>query len=349
MKQLLIVISALAALLVVIGCSKKETGDKDAAQKGKDTVSVVVYSIEPDTFTEYGTYYGQVSPINEAKLICYSGGRVEALYAQEGDWVKAGASLAAIDSAKAKTLLETAQLQEKIALKNYHQTKKHLEEGNASKLALDQAHLAYLGAESARIDAEKMYRGALAITPISGLVTYRSIQLYQELAPGFPTFSISKTSTMKISIAIIESDAVKVAPGSKAIITTPLQPGKVWQGTITSIAREATAQDRTFRAEIHISNQDGLLKAGSTAKVAIEVNHYKEALCIPTEIIRSDGIQNSIMVVSTDGKAEQRSITTGSQSDTQTIVTDGLDAGDQIIISGYQLVTNGMPVRIVEQ
>jgi RND family efflux transporter MFP subunit len=308
-----------------------------------------VQSIRSDTFTEYSIYYGRISPIDEAKLVCYGGGRVEALRAQEGEWVKAGVSLAAIDSAKAIILLETATLQEKIALKNYHQTKKHLKEGNASRLALDQAHLAYLSAKSARIDAEKVYRGALAITPISGMVTYRSIQRYQELAPGFPTFSISKTSTMKVSIAIIESDAVQVSPGSKAIITTPLQPGKNWQGSVKSIAREATAQDRTFRAEIHISNPDGLLKIGSTAKVTIELKRHEDALCIPTEIIRTDGIQNSVMVVTDEGMAEQRSIIPGSQSDTKTMVTGGLTSGERIIISGYQLVTNGTPVRIVEK
>ena len=351
MKHFAFLISIVAVLAAFIGCSSKAKAASENASgtEKTDTVTVVVQRIEPDTFTETSTYYGRISPIDEAKLVCYGGGRVEALHAQEGHWVKAGESLASIDSSKAQIVLETATLQEKIALQNYHQTEKHLKEGNASKLAVDQAYLAYLGAKSTRIDAEKIYRGALAVTPISGLVTYRSIQLYQELSPGFPTFSISKTSTMKVSINIIETDAILVSPGSKAVITTPLEPDKIWHGTIKSIAREATAQDRTFRAEIHIANPDGLLKTGITAKVVLTLKHNTDALCIPTEIIRTDGIQNSVMLVTAEGKAQQRIISVGPQSDTQTVVTGGLDADDRVITEGFQLVKNGMPVHIIEK
>jgi RND family efflux transporter MFP subunit len=261
--------------------------------------------------------------------------------------VKEGASLAAIDSAKAETLLETAKLQEKIALKNYKQTKKHLDEGNASRIALDQARLAYLGAKSTRIDAEKNYRGALAVTPLSGLVTFRSISLYQELSPGFPTFSISQTSTMKVRIAIIESDAITVSPGSAAEITSPNHPGRVWQGKVKSIAREATASDRTFRAEIHIANSNGTLKAGTTAKVKILLKRHENVLLLPTDAIRNDGVQQSVMVVSDKGKATRRIISPGAFSDTQTLVKSGLHTGDRVIVSGQQLATEGTPVRIV--
>lgn len=335
---------AVAAYLA--GCTSNKAAESPQSQP-KDTVSVVVMTMQPDTFTEYGTYYGRLSPLNEAKLICYAGGRVEALRAKEGDWVKKGASLAAIDSAKAETLLETAKLQEKIALKNYRQTKKHLDEGNASRIALDQARLAYLGAKSTRIGAQKNYRGALAVTPLSGLVTFRSISLYQELSPGFPTFSISQTSTMKASIAIIESDAISVSPGTPAEITSPHHEGRTWQGKVTSIAREATASDRTFRAEVHIANSDGTLRAGATAKVTILLMRHSDVLCLPTEVIRNDGVQQSVMVFSDKGTAVRRIITSGAFSDTETLVTAGLNQGDRVIVKGQQLASEGTPVRIV--
>lgn len=345
MKQLIITIILLTCGALVTGCARKSHAEEIGKQKD-EKIAVKVVAIGVDTFVEYGTYYGRISPLNEAKLICYSGGRVEALRAAEGTWVKKGSSLASIDSAKAKILLETAKLQESIALKNLTQTKKHLKDGNASQLAVDQAHLAYLGAKSQRIDAQKNYRGALAITPLSGIVTFRSISLYQELSPGYPTFSVAQISTMKISIAIIESDAPYVLPGSEVTLTTALHPEKKWSGTINTIAREASSSDRTFKAEIYIGNKDGVLKAGATGIVRLALRVHENAVVIPTDAIRTDGVQHSVMVALENGKVQRRIIEAGPQSDTKTLVKSGLYVGDRLIIKGHQLVSDGMTVRI---
>jgi RND family efflux transporter MFP subunit len=343
---MIIVISAIVIVGAVTDCSRVK---KDVAgRKESDTLSVAVMTVRPDTFTEYGVYYGRLSPLEEAKLICYAGGRVEALHAREGDYVKAGASLAAIDSAKAASILELARLQETIALKNFELSKKHQIEGNASQLATDQAQLAWLNAKSARIDAEKNYRGALAVTPLSGIVSYRSINLHQELPPGAPTFSIVQTSTMKVSVAVLESDASHIKPGCKTYVSTEILGDSVLEGRVSSMAREAARSDNTFRTEIHVANPGGLLKSGATAKVKIELQRHTRALFVPTEVIRTDGVQYSVMIVYKSHTAKRRVITPGAQSDTQTMITAGLAQGDLVIVSGHQLAAEGTPVRIVE-
>jgi len=344
MKLTFTISALIVSLLIASGCSKKkENSPADAPQQ--DTLAVQTTTIQPDVFVEYGVYYGRLAPIQEAKLMCYTGGRVEALKADEGDYVKAGTSLAAIDSAKALTLLHTAELQEKIASKNLAQTKKHLAEGNASPIAVDQAELAYMLAKNGRIDAEKNYTGALAISPLSGVVTFRSVNLYQEIPPGFPTFSVSQTSTMKVIVSIVESEALGVNTGSKAEITASLHPDSLWYGTVTSVAREASSDSRTFRTEIQISNPGGTLKPGATAKVKLELRSHADALCIPTELIRTDGVQHSVMVVTSDNHASRRIIEPGPQSDSFTLIRNGLSAGDRVITSGYQLALDGMPVH----
>jgi len=348
MKLIIVFVLFMSCIALFNGCTKGSDKEQSETTK-KDTLSVVVSEIVPDTFVEYGTYYGRITPLNEATLICYTGGRVEVLHASEGDWVKKGTSLASIDSAKAKVLLQTARLQESIARKNLKLTKKHLVDGNASQLAVDQAELKYLNAKAQRIDAAKNYRGAMAISPIPGIVTVRSITLHQEITPGYPTFSIAQTSIMKVSIALIESDASYVHPGSSVDITTALDPDKKWHGTIHTVAREATSSDRTFKAEIHIDNSDGILKAGATGIVRLALREYENVIVIPTDAIRTDGVRHSVMVVLDNGKAQRRTIEPGPQSDTKTMVKSGLSVGDRLIIKGHQLVSDGMAVRIARK
>lgn len=345
MKLFFITLIGTSALLAFIGCGERKASTKKAVIK-QDTISVGVLTVTPGKFTEYGIYYGKIAPANEARLICYTGGRVEALHAQEGDIVARGFSLAAIDSASASSLLETAQLQESIALKNLEQTKKHLAEGNASPLAVDQSHLAFLSAQNNRINTEKNYRGALAITPISGLVTFRSVDLYQELPPGTPTFTVSQTSTMKVSVSVLESDIIHCKKGGKAEITIAQQPDQVWDGTMHSIAQQASTIDNTFRIELSIANPKGMLTAGITGKVKLLLKTHNNALVIPTDIISTNGVQQTIMLVRPDGIVEQRTIKAGPQSDTQTMVVGGLTPGERVIVSGQQLVADGFPVKI---
>lgn len=348
MKHFFTILIGTTALLAVVGCGGGKTDVKKAVAQ-QDTISVGVQTITPGKFTEYGTYYGKITPINEARLICYTGGRVEALHVQEGDKVTRGSSLAAIDSASASSLLETAQLQESIALKNFDQTKKHLAEGNASPLAVDHSHLAYLGAQNNRINADKNYRGALAITPISGLVTFRSVDLYQELVPGTRTFTISQISTMKVSVSVLESDIMACKKGGKAEITVAQQPDEVWKGSIHSIAQQASTIDNTFRIEITMANPKGMLTAGITGKVKLLLKSHSDALVIPTDVISTNGVQQTIMLVKPDGIVEQRTIKAGPQSDTHTMIIDGLTQGERIIISGQQLVADGNPVKVTDQ
>jgi RND family efflux transporter MFP subunit len=335
------------AFVLLGGCSLSDRQKKGEPEKVQDTVQVAVMVVHPDTFIESSIYYGRLFPKNEARLICYSGGYVESIAAKEGEFVKAGASLAAIDSAKASALLGTSRLQEQIALKNYEQAKKHLTEGNASQLAVDQAHLAYLGAHNSTIDAEKNYRGALAITPLSGIVTFCNIEKYQEIPPGSPTFTIARTSTMKVYVALIESDALRISIGTRAVVNAT--DDTLLSGRVTSIALQATESDKTFRTQITVKNPGNLLMIGATAKVKIEVQRHSDALCVPTAVIRSDGVQYSVMVCTDENRAVRRIITPGPQSDSTTMVTEGLLVGDQVIISGQQLAAEGSPVKISQR
>ena len=342
---LLMCSGVLGTVLVFCGCMTEQKAQKVEAVR--DTVSVHVMEVGPEPFTEFGTYYGRILPINEAQIICYAGGRVDELKAKEGSWVKQGTSLAGIDAAKATSLLETARLQEKIAKQNLEQTRKHFQDGNASQLAVDQANLAYLGAQSTRIDAEKNHRGALVVSPIDGVVTTRFISLYQELPPGSPTFTVAQTSTMKVRIGIAESDAILVGTGAKVKVSVEMFPERVWQGTIKTISGESAQDSKVFWAEVYIDNRDGALKPGVSGRVQIAIRKLAKSLVVPTSAIKTEGVRSSVLIVDTENIAHRRFIELGPQSDTSYVVRGGLSEGEKVIVSGQHLVADGVPVKVV--
>lgn len=309
---------------------------------------VKIHKVSTKHFLRSGTYTGTISPSHEVKLICYGGGRVEALRNGEGVFVKAGTSLAAIDSATAFLLLKTARMQEKILFKTVEQTRKHQKEGNASALAVDQSELAYLQAKKSRIEAEKQYSGALCVTPISGTITQRNIQLFQEVPQGTHTFTIGQTGTMKITLAIDEADIVFVKSGDTAKITTPLYPGKVWKGTVKSIAREATTDNRTFTTEILVVNTDNLLRPGASAEVSLFLEKIDNAMVIPDTLIQLSSLKKaSVMVVSAENRVIYREIAVCCRNEKLLLVQAGLSSGEKIIIAQPGSIPAGTRVDII--
>ncbi|MBN1602814.1 MAG: efflux RND transporter periplasmic adaptor subunit [Chitinispirillaceae bacterium] len=330
-------------LLVCLLCSKKTGLD---GQSDDETVTVKVMEVAPRKFLENGIYFGMIEAVETANLVCYSGGRVEDISVEQGQYVRKGASLAKIDSAKAQSLLLSAKAQKTLTYSTLEQTRRHFAMGNASQLAIDQQHLAYLNAYDAYVDAQKNYRGCFAITPVSGMVTKKYVELFQEIQPGTTTFSVARLDSVKIEVGVTENDIYNVKIGSDAILTIPMLPDRQWRGSVKSLARAAGEMDRVFSAELQFENRDYLLKPGISGRVALVLAAYECAVVLPSDIIISEGIERTVMVVDSSSIARRRFIETGPQSLTSTMITDGLTFGERVISEGFQMVREGSQVKI---
>jgi len=345
MKKSLLLVST-ATLFLSTGCGPQNKPAEENTVKQVDPVPVNVVTLTESDFEHYGTYYGKIEPVNEAVIISYAGGHVENIMVQEGQWVKKGQSLARIDAEKAQTLYETAVLGEKVAKDAWERQKKHLEQGNVSQVTVDQSRLNYLGARQQRIDAAKMRRGALCISPLSGRVVRKMVDVYEEVAPGSPTFIIAQTNSMKITAALPESDIVTVEKGNKAIVSIANYPDDEWMGTVRSIAEIANPATKKFEVEIVVNNDEGKLIAGITGKVKVLIQTFTDKVIVPTNTLLSEGEEGYVMVVD-NNKAVKRNVQSGPSNEDETVILSGLLSGEKLIISGQSLVADGTPVTVV--
>ncbi len=338
MKYLFLFVFAL-----ITQCSKPSP----STQMNTKQFNVKVLRLKPQHFSSYGIYFGKLRAAQTANLICYSGGRVEQISAVEGQKVKKGVSLARIDSDKALSVLRAATAREKIAYSTLEQTRRHLSNGNASQLAVDQQNLEFINAHSSWVDAQKNYSGSFAITPISGEVTKRFIEQFQEIPPNTQTFTVARLDTINVTIGITEDDIYNVRLGSDAILSIPMFTEKKWYGKVKNLARAAGDQDRVFSAELVFDNRDYQLKPGISGRIELILSVWDSALVIPTSIITTEGIESTVMIVDSNDIAHRRFIQTGFQSTTKTRVTGGLCFGERVIVEGFQLVREGSPVTII--
>ncbi len=333
-------------LLVMSNCNKDTKNENSDTQIIQDTIPVSTLTIEPQDFLVYGEYYGNIQGIKEATIICYAGGNVDKISVKEGAYVKEGTKLAHIDSERISAGYETTKLNEKIARDNHDRLLKHLEKGNSSQFQIDQAHLQWLNSKTQRIEAEKALKGALCVTPISGIVTTRHIEPYQELAPGSPAFTITQLHKVKVHIGIPESELEGVKEGNEAEISFSIYPGKTWKGKVHRITREASKMNRTFQAILHIENSKRDIKPGLTAYVKLTLVKKADQIVIPTNAILTEGKKNYVMVMK-NNVANKIIIETGVTNKNQTIVTSGLEQGSALIIKGHHIISDGSLLKVL--
>ena len=335
----------LIVLLVLFSCSG---GDKSAEEtKVEKVVPVKVLKVSASSFVEYGEYYGEVSGIEEAHLISFTGGKVESINVKEGDFVKKGTSLGSVNGQQGRTMYDIALLNEKIAYDNYLRQEKFLKTGNASQLIVDQSKLGWLNSKNQTLDAERAMNGALCITPIDGTVVARYIDVHQEIGPGMPTFSVSNMDKLKVSFGVPEKDVAGIDIGNEALIYFDIFPNKTWEGKLVRLDKKASPKTLTFQAEVEIDNPEGLLISGITAKVELKRQNLKEQIVVPSVTILNQGMEKYVMVA--EGKiAKKYEVEVGSSNKNQTIVLNGLSNGAMLITEGNHIVVDGSSIKVLE-
>jgi len=330
----------MAGLVLAAGCQKPQA---PVAEKNDPLVRVSVITAQLSSFSETGLYYGKLAGTANATLVAALGGRVDAVLASEGSQVTAGQSLGRINADKAQATRDMVALAEKIAKENLDRQRQFFKDGNASQISVDQAELAWLTARNTTIDAQKALEGALAITPIGGTVTHRYVELYQELPPGSPTFAVASIDTMKVTIGIPEPEMAGVAEGNAAEVTVDSVPDRVWKGRVSRLGREVSSDTLTFAAEVTFDNADHRLLPGTSATVNLHRRDLANRILVPTEAVLTQG-QQSFVMVEAAGVAHRVSVTLGPTSKTQTVIAQGLKAGDRVIVAGNNLTSDGARV-----
>ncbi len=335
----------IAAISGFTGCNRpKDTGLSE--EKNSERVyAVSVMTVTPDTFVEYGEYIGEAHGIVEVSLTAGGKGRVESVFASEGDYVKKGQSLAEIDPEQARVMHQTAILNENLAKKTYEREKSFLEQGNSFQIKVDQAHIAWMQARTALLDAERLREASFAITPISGIVVRRYIEPHIDLENGDPTFDVADLSRIRIRVDVPETDITGVRKLEKAEVVFLSFPDQIFSGTPTGFARARSDQSLSYEVDVVLNNPDNMILSGQTAKVRLALRQLQKSITVPSRalIIR----ENATYVLAVrNGIAHEVPVYTGVTSNTETVITAGLSDGDQIVIEGLNRLAHGASVVI---
>ena len=299
---------------------------------------VVTATIRPDP-----DRLARVAPRTEA--------RVTSAPAKLGDRVRAGQTLATLDSVavgEAHATWAQAQAELRIAEADYQRAQTlNAEEIIPRKDFLraqadrDKAAAALrAGAERLRLlggtpGASGNAVSRFAVTaPFAGTVIEKKATIGELASPSEPMFTLADLSRVWIQADLPEASLAKVRPGAAAKVSVPAYPNEVFEGRIGHIGASLDKQTRTIAARIEVLNADERLKPEMFATATIEAGGARrESISLPDDaIVLMDG--KPTVFVYEQGAYETREVEPGERIGGRTVVKAGLKAGEQVVTAG---------------
>jgi len=289
-----------------------------------------------------------------------------------GDRVKAGQLLVQLDTTdialqvqQAEAALEVAlagQRSARAALENARanlaRTEELFRQGVASQRDLDNARLAFDQASAGVADAQvKQAEAALAsarqqlanssiTSPIAGWVSSRRIDPGEMASPTNPLLTIVDISSVFAECNVPESEVGRLKLGQKVPVKIPAVQAEPLEGELVNLAPAADQQSKAFAARIKLANPDGQIKPGMFAEVELSTLTRENVLVIPKEALVEKSGQLVVLTVK-EGRAVETPVRTGISDGLQVEILEGLNAGDQVIVAGQNIVQNNARVEIV--
>jgi Cu(I)/Ag(I) efflux system membrane fusion protein/cobalt-zinc-cadmium efflux system membrane fusion protein len=136
---------------------------------------------------------------------------------------------------------------------------------------------------------------------------------------------------------VFQSDAGKIKPGDQAEVTVDAYPGKVFSGRVDYLLPQVDAATRTLPVRLVIPNPGLKLRPGMYVNVRLGIPLGKQ-LVVPGSAVFHSGSRNLVFSYRGEGNIEPREVELGSRVGEQQVVTKGVRAGEQIVISANFLI-----------
>ncbi|MBX7173373.1 MAG: efflux RND transporter periplasmic adaptor subunit [Pyrinomonadaceae bacterium] len=180
-------------------------------------------------------------------------------------------------------------------------------------------------------------------SPVSGIVVKKFAETGAIASPGMPLLSIEDNSQYRLEAAVEESKSNLARIGNRVSVKIDALGDGEFFGVISEVLPSADAASRSYTVKIDLP-ANPLLKTGLYGLARFPIAG-KSVIMIPNTAIVERGQLRGVYVVSTDGIAQFRIVTTGKTGDGNVEILSGLSEGDVYVSADIYRVNDGVKVR----
>ncbi|MBV5271400.1 MAG: efflux RND transporter periplasmic adaptor subunit [Afipia sp.] len=300
------------------------------------------------------TGVGDLAAVHQVNVTTDVNGRVTEILFTPGARVKAGDPLLQIFDAPDQSDLASYKAQTLAASLALDRAKTLLAKSFGPQATVDQAQAAYDQANAAVAKTEAIISQKRIKAPFDGELGVRLVELGQYLSAGTQIVSLTDLSQLYLNFTATEKDRAVLSVGQTVRIVVDAYPGRTFEGKITTIEPQISADTRNVRIQAMLANPDRILQPGMFASTTVELPPKPAVVTVPETSVDYTLYGDSVWLITetkdADGKASLKTdrtfVKTGARVHGRVVIASGLKAGDKVVAVGQLKLQSGSAVAI---
>ena len=332
---------AVAGLLAACGSEPPP-----AAPQAQRSTPVLITTVQPRPFEQAIEAVGTARARESVTLTSRVTGLLREIHFEEGATVSAGTLLVRFDDDEERAEVAAAEAGYEQA-RSRHQRLESLARRNlAAPDALDEQQQALKAARARLALAQARLAQREIRAPFAGTIGLRQVSPGALITPGVAIATLDDVSVMRATFEVPETLARFLAVGNRIDAVAAAWPEHRFAGRLRVIGTRVREDTRTLSVQAEFDNPGGRLRPGMLMVMDARAAP-RQALFIPEAALTPEGGVQYVWRLRGDDTAERVVVAIGARLPGEVEITQGLAAGDRIVVEGTATLRTGRAVRVV--
>src|SRR3989344_3856618 len=318
-------------------------------------ITVSTTSVEQQHWYPSINAIGTLTAINGGSVSSQQPGAIREIHFQSGQFVQAGDVLVVLDDRLNQQDLKSNQAALTLARLNYERFSQLYKQNVAAKAKLDEELAALKESEASAIKTQIVIDQKHVKAPFTGKIGIREVNLGQYIQAGQSLVTLQALDPLYVNFSLPEQYLPVVRVGQQVSLQVDGYPQQSFEAYVTAINATSDAKTHNVALQATISNKDFKLYPGLFAQLKLWLLEQQSVLVVPQTAVTYSLYGDVVYVLTkTDTQennqpvytANQRVVITGAHQKDKVAITQGLKAGETIVIAGQLKLSNGARVVI---
>ena len=327
---------------------------KQIFSKPPPPTSVSIATAKTETIPNLLTAVGDLAAVHQVNVTSDVSGRITDILFTAGSHVTAGTPLVQLFDGPEQGDLASFKAQATGAQLALERAKQLAARQFGPQATADAAQATYDQANAGIAKTEAIISQKLVRAPFDGELGVRHVEVGQYLTAGTQIVTLTDLSTLYANLTATEKDSAQLKVGQTVRIAVDAYPGRSFDGKITTIEPQISADTRNIRIQATIANPDHILKPGMFATTTIVLPEKPPVVTVTETAVDYTLYGDSVYLIAEkkadDGKTSlsvvRTFVQTGNRVGGRAEILKGLKPGDRVVAVGQLKLQSGAAVTI---
>jgi multidrug efflux system membrane fusion protein len=300
------------------------------------------------------TAVGDLAAVHQVNVTSDVGGRITGIMFEAGSTVKGGSPLVQLFDAPDQGDLASFKAQAVVAQLSLDRAKQLAAKQFGPQATVDQAQAAYDQATAGISKTEAIISQKMVRAPFDGVLGVRHVEVGQFLTAGTQIVTLTDLSMLYANFTVTEKESGQLKVGQTVRVVVDAYPKRNFEGKITTIEPQISADTRNIHVQATIANPDHILKPGMFTTTTVVLPDKPAVVTVPETAVDYTLYGDSVFLITEkkedDGKtsltAVRTFVRTGNRIKGRTEIVSGVKPGDRVVAVGQLKLQSGAAVAI---